>query len=123
MHTTDAKRKFFSSSIVGGNCAIATGVAYAIKLKDGKEWVHIFCGDACLDEGSFWEALRFSQAQNLNITFIVENNDRSVCTSIKDRWGKKDAWVDKLKNESKIYYYKYVPIYPHVGTGKQITFM
>ena len=90
MHIIDIKRKFLSSSIVGGNCAIATGVAYAIKLKGGKGWVHIFCGDGCLDEGWFSEALRYSIAQNLNITFIVENNDRSVCTSIKDRWGKKD---------------------------------
>lgn len=123
MHINDVSRRFYSSAIVGGTVAIACGVALGIKLRGGNEKVHVFCGDGCLDEGFFWEALRYSQGQDLNIVFVVENNNRSVCTTIKDRWGNKDNWVENLNNKEKIYYYEYSSVHPHCGSGKFVRFL
>ena len=123
MHIIDLDRKFISTAIVGGNCAPAVGVAKAIKLKGGTNHVHLFCGDGCADEGFFWEALRYAQGQDLPITFVIENNNRSVCTPVKDRWGDNDTWIEKLKNEPKVYYYEYEAVYPHCGTGQFVRLM
>jgi len=122
MHIIDLTRKFISTAIVGGNCAPAVGTAKAIKLKGGTNWVHCFIGDGGCDQGWFWEALRYANGWDLPITFVVENNNRSVCTDIKTRWGDKDIMLygtEKSVN-GKIYYYSYTPTYPHVGTGKWV---
>ena len=123
MHIIDLDRRFISTAIVGGNCAPAVGVAKGIRLRGGVNWVHCFVGDGCTDEGWFWEALRYAQGQDLDITFVVENNNRSVCTPIKNRWGIRDNWVEKLKTEPKVYYYEYQALYPHCGSGKYIQLM
>jgi pyruvate dehydrogenase E1 component alpha subunit len=123
MHIIDIPRKFISTAIVGGNVGPAVGTAKAIKMKGGTNHVHVFCGDGGADEGFFWEALRYAQGQDLNITFVIENNNRSVCTPIKDRWGAKDNWIERLKTELKVYYYEYSPTYSHCGTNTFVRFM
>ncbi len=122
MHIIDLSRKFISTAIVGGHCAPAVGTAYAIKMKDGKEHVHCFIGDGGCDSGWFFEALRYADGWDLPITFIIEDNDRSVCTPVKVRWGEND---NQLYGgfHPRIYYYKYIPTYPHVGTDKFIDFL
>lgn len=120
MHIIDLGNKFISTAIVGGNCNMAVGTAYALKLAGKPGRVHCFIGDGGCDQGWFFEALRYSYGQNLPITFVVENNFRSVCTDIKTRWGVHDTFMDSLKNYSKVYYYEYIPTYPHVGTGRRV---
>jgi pyruvate dehydrogenase E1 component alpha subunit len=106
MHTCDPKHNFYSSSIVGGCVAIACGVALALKMKKSKQKVWVFVGDGATDEGWFTEALKYATAQELPITYIIEDNDRSVCTNKKQRWGK----------------YEYICDYPHVGIGEFVNF-
>jgi pyruvate dehydrogenase E1 component alpha subunit len=122
MHIIDLDRRFISTAIVGGNCAPAVGTAYAIKIKGGTSHVHCFIGDGGCDQGWFWEALRYAVGQDLPITFIIENNNRSVCTDVDTRWGAFDMEMcpEAFKDSSKIYYYEYLPTYPHVGTGKWV---
>ena len=120
MHIIDLKRKFISSAIVGGTCGPAVGVAKAIKMKGGTNKVHCFIGDGACDSGWFWEALRYAHGWDLPITFIVESNDRSVCTDIKTRWGKEGNLDGLLRDWPKVWYYEYTPTYPHVGTGKWV---
>ena len=128
MHIIDLKRKFISTAIVGGNAAMAVGIAKAIKLNGGKEKVHCFIGDGGCDSGWFWEALRYARGNDLNIKFIIENNNRSVCTDIKTRWGEKDNLRLNLESmgymkDEKIYYYEYIAQYPHCGTNTFVRFM
>jgi len=118
MHTCDAENNFYSSAIVAGCCAIACGVAVALKMQKKNTRVWCFVGDGALDEGWFYEAWRYAVGQDLPVTFVVEDNDRSVCTSKKDRWGKNR--IPKL--EGKIIYYKYKCKWSHVGIGKWVEF-
>ena len=101
MHTIDPVLKFYSSAIVAGTAAIATGVALALKMKGLEQKVWVFCGDGYCDEGWYWEAKHYAQANDLPITFIIEDNDRSVCSSKVER-------------------YCYTAKWPHAGVGEFI---
>lgn len=124
----DHSRHFYSSAIVAGNCAPACGVAWALKATRGNQR-HVWCfvGDGALDNGHFWEAYRYSIGWDLPITFVVENNDRSTCTSVGERFGPSDNTFNdipqgEIVKQGKIWMYSYEPTYPHVGSGKYVQF-
>jgi len=119
MHTIDHSRHFYSSAIVAGCVAIACGVALGIKTRGREGRVWCFVGDGASDEGWFREAYAYAYCKELPITYIIEDNNRSVCTTKGQRWG-----FDKEYNEIPPYLicYKYTPTYPHVGIGEYVTF-
>ncbi len=117
MHIFNKEINFLTSSIVAGIPAIAVGVALALKKKNSKNKVWCFVGDGAEDEGHFYEAVRYVDGWDLPCTFIIEDNDRSVKTLKKDRYGKSEMkWPKCVKR------YHYTPTYPHVGTGVWIDF-
>ena len=117
MNTFDPRINFYSSAIVGGNCAMAVGVALALKKKKSKSRVWCFCGDGAEDSGHFIEAVRFGLFRELPLTFIIEDNDKSTDSSKADRWHNYSPI--KARN---IMRYSYERVYPHVGIGKHVTF-
>jgi len=108
---------FYTSAIVGGNTAIAVGVAIALKKKRSKQQVWCFIGDGAEDGGHFVEAARFGWARKLPLTFIIEDNNRSTDSSKKDRWHNHPPI-----NFPNVIRYHYKRKYPHVGIGKHVTF-
>lgn len=117
MHVFDKEINFLTSSIVAGTSAIAAGVALALKRKQSERHVWCFVGDGAEDEGHFYEAVRYVDGYDLPCTFIIEDNNRSVETPKEKRYGKsKIRWPKCVKR------YNYVPVYPHVGTGKSVDF-
>ena len=118
MHTYSPKHHFYSSSIVAGCVAIACGVALALKIKDSSNKVYCFVGDAATDEGFFSEAVKYATTMDLPILYIIENNNRSVGTSIEQRWGAKV----EFHTNSKVMVYNYICGYPHAGCGEWVTF-
>jgi len=120
----------FSSAIVAGNFPIALGTAFDIKRKGGNEKVYCWAGDMGSLTGAFYESLTYANNFDLPITFIIEDNNLSVCTDTRKIWN-----IDKLPFEpekyqignvfkkDKIWYYKYkMTKYKHAGTGKRIQF-
>jgi transketolase len=64
-----------SSGSLGHGLGIATGMAYALKLRGSKARVVALLGDGECNEGSVWEAAMFAAAQQLdNALAIVDNN-------------------------------------------------
>lgn len=123
MCTIDYSRHVFSSAIVGGVCAIAVGTALAIKKDKAPKFVWCFIGDGAVDTGHFYEALRYAEGHSLPIMFVVEDNDRSTCTSKVERWGQMDnGIVQHIKESRHVLWYSYKPTYPHVGTGAYVQF-
>lgn len=124
MVTQDISRNFYSTAIVGGGCAIACGIGYALKARDSKSRVWCFVGDGCMDTGHFWEAFRYVVGHDLPVVFVIEDNDRSTCTNVSQRWGEvSSVWPIELKRVKKyLRYYKYKATYPHVGSGKYVQF-
>ena len=74
---------FFSYGILGGTAPIACGMALAQKLNnDLTNIVAIFLGDGAFGEGIVYEALNIASLWNLNILFVVENNNIAQTTEI-----------------------------------------
>lgn len=127
-------KRFYASAIVGGCCAIAVGVAVALKYQEKHDPLnkdehasrrHVWCfvGDGAVDGGHFWEALTYSEGHQLPITFVVEDNNRATCTSVMDRMGiGKSSLRNTIELSSKVHYYRYDFTYPHVGSGKYVQF-
>jgi pyruvate dehydrogenase E1 component alpha subunit len=119
--------KFICSSIVGGIPSIATGLALAAKLRDTDEHVWCWAGDMSAETGAWAEAYKYARAQDLPITFIVEDNELSVLTPTHEMWGA-DKWYLPVQNrdwyKSKhLIYYKYKNTkYPHAGAGVRVQF-
>ena len=120
MHIYDTSINFYTSAIVGGTCAIAAGVAMAIKQTFGetdpnRPFVWCFVGDGAEDSGHFIEAVRLSICRRLPICFIVEDNDLSIDSSKALRWH-----LYEPVNDKRIMRYQYTRKYPHVGIGKYV---
>jgi TPP-dependent pyruvate/acetoin dehydrogenase alpha subunit len=122
--------KFICSSIVGGIPSIATGIALANKLQGKKGRVWCWVGDMSAETGHFHEAYKYSLNHKLPITFIVEDNKKSVCTPTPDIWGRDLPYYLESKEynggilkQPHLYYYQYSNNkYPHAGAGKRVQF-
>ena len=113
------EHNIYSSAIVTGNIPIATGVALDIKRKGYDNHVWCFVGDMTSETGTFFENWKYAVNHDLPITYIIEDNSKSVCTITREVWNA-DLY---FQNETrKIIYYKYDTKYPHAGAGKRIQF-
>lgn len=114
----------YSSAIVTGIIPIATGVAFDIKRKGLSNHVWCFVGDMTAETGAFYENYKYAVNFNLPITFIIENNKKSVCTDTAKVWGQDNNSYAKSDycNMEKIIYYEYETKYPHAGSGVRIQF-
>jgi transketolase N-terminal domain/subunit len=114
---------FLTSAILAGNCGIAAGIAWALKEEGSTSKVWCFLGDGAEDEGHFYEAAMFVEGHDLPCTFIVEDNDRSVDTSVLDRRGPFSVRYP-FQGWNHVRRYRYKPTYPHGGAGltQMITF-
>lgn len=113
--------KIYSSAIVTGNIPIATGAALDIKRKGGSNHVWCFVGDMTSETGTFYENHKYAVNHDLPITFVVENNGKSVCTDTLKVWNIEELSYAK-KGIEKVIYYQYDSKYPHAGAGKRIQF-
>tara|TARA_B100000029_G_C17238632_1_gene838178 strand:- start:4 stop:603 length:600 start_codon:yes stop_codon:yes gene_type:complete len=115
------KYKIYSSAMVGGSLPIAVGTALSIKRNKGKNRVFCFMGEMTSETGIAHECIKYSRNFKLPIHFIIEDNEKSVCTDTRKSWnqnklsyeGKKDKYVT---------YYHYKLKYPHAGAGKRVQF-
>lgn len=74
-----------SSGSLGHVLSIATGVAYALKLKKEKQKVYCLISDGELNEGSNWEPILFAPHHKLdNLVLIVDYNRIQSFGNVKD---------------------------------------
>jgi len=123
------KQKMFSSAIVGGCIPIALGTALDLKNKKSNDKVWCFVGDMGANMGAFHEAVKYAENFDLPITFVIENNSKSVCTNTYEAWGT-NKFNFELDNDKKVYkisdkvlYYYYVfDKWKHAGTNIRVQF-
>ncbi len=111
----------YSSAIVTGNIPIATGTAFDIKRKGMGNHVWCFVGDMTSETGTFYENHKYAVNHDLPITYIIEDNGKSVCSETLSVWNIEELSYSK-KDIPKVIYYKYETKYPHAGSGKRIQF-
>jgi pyruvate dehydrogenase E1 component alpha subunit len=110
----------YSSAIVTGNIPIANGVAFDIKRKNMNNHVWCFIGDMTSETGTFFENWKYAVNYDLPITFVIEDNNKSVCSDTREVWNCNKLYFEE--ETRKILYYKYESKYPHAGAGKRIQF-
>jgi TPP-dependent pyruvate/acetoin dehydrogenase alpha subunit len=120
---------FYSSAIVGGISPIAVGTALALKKQEKETRVYCFLGDMGFRTGISHESIIYAISHNLPITFIIEDNGKSVGTPTEASWG--DIGTQEMfkiyqtlaeGSSADIIYYKYEMSYPHSGTGVFVEF-
>ncbi len=111
----------FSSAIVGGQIPIALGVALAEKRKGSDVHVWSFIGDMTAETGIASSSIRYAERHDLPITFVVEDNDLSVCTETRVVWGTNEL-SHEGKHSAKTIHFKYKSKYPHAGAGVRVQF-
>jgi len=83
MHLFDRERRFMGGyAIVGETFSIATGIAYAITLRELPEAVICFFGDGAVNQGTFHESLNMAALWKLPVLFVCENNHYQIGTEI-----------------------------------------
>lgn len=118
MFINSAEHRFYASSIAGGILPIAVGLGMAIKRKNGSRKVWCFVGDMTGEMGIFYECQKYSKNFDLPVTFIIEDNGKSVLSDTKACWNGRDythpvsAWDNVIR-------YEYELTWPHSGV-KQI---
>ena len=75
----------YSSSILGNNIGVGIGIAFNRKLSGKKGYVYVLTGDGAIEEGIFWESILLAKTHKLKILIIIENNNFSLGSSIKER--------------------------------------
>lgn len=128
---------FFTSAIVGGILPIATGVAAGLVRKFSDSRVFCFIGDMAFRTGIAHESIMYAVGHNLPITFIVEDNGKSVGTPTAAAWGStptnqlvefykslltKEVAGRQEGSKCGLVYYKYELTLPHSGVGEFISF-
>lgn len=111
--------KVISSAIVGGICPIALGLAVAVKEQKKDEHIWIFIGDMSFLTGINLESYNYALWHDLPITWVIADNNRSVCTPTNETWGYKQY---PYANKEKVIYYQYKPTFPHHGSGQHVIF-
>lgn len=115
MFVFSKQHRIYQSAILGGCCGIATGVAKAIQDSSEDAHVFVFLGDGAADNGCIYEALLYATGHRLPITFILEDNNHQVNTTIEERRG--PHWLDFVMESPNLRRYQYEARWPHGGSG------
>lgn len=75
----------YTSSILGNQFPVAVGLAMAQKMFGKSHVTIVMGGDGSIEEGSFYESTLMARSLNVPVLFVIENNDWSMSTRIKDR--------------------------------------
>jgi len=81
----EEKGLVYTSSILGNNLPVATGLALGKKVKIEKGIVIVVTGDGAIEEGAFYESLLFLKSNGLPLLVIIESNEWSLATRINER--------------------------------------
>ncbi len=115
------EQRVFSSAIVGGVLPIAVGAAMSIQQRGENAKVYCFMGDMTAETGIAHESIKYSRNHRLPIHFIIEDNEKSVCTDTRETWNQPRLSYEEV-NDEYISYYRYETKYPHAGAGVRVQF-
>ena len=115
------EHRVYSSAIVGGVLPIAVGAAMSIKRRGEDARFYCFMGEMTAETGIAHESIKYSRNHRLPIHFIVEDNEKSVCTDTRQTWNQPHLSFEGADDEY-VSYYRYQTKYPHAGAGVRVQF-
>lgn len=112
---------FFTSAIVGTHIPVSVGVAYALKNENKSNQVWCFLGDMASETGIAQTSMRYALRWQLPVTFVIEDNNLSVCTETRKIWNTDFLTYQQLGLPNVISY-RLNSKYPHAGAGIRVQF-
>ena len=116
------EHRIFSSAIVGGVVPIAVGIALGIQRSGEDSRVYCFMGEMTAETGIAHESVKYCRNHNLLVTWVIEDNGKSVCTETKKTWAIDSHWWERETGAPDVFHYKYESKYPHAGAGVRVQF-
>lgn len=114
--------RILSSAIVGGVVPIAAGIALGIKRSGEDSRVYCFMGEMTAETGIAHESVKYTRNHALPVTWVVEDNGKSVCTETRQAWNTSSHWWEKEAPAGDLIHYRYESRYPHAGAGARVQF-
>lgn len=98
MHMFDKPHHMYGGhAIVGGQCPLGVGLAFATQYNRQEKVTVCYLGDGALNQGAFHESMNLAAIWNLPIIFALENNYFSMGTSIQRGTSNADALHTKAE--------------------------
>jgi pyruvate dehydrogenase E1 component alpha subunit len=116
------EHRIVSSAIVGGVVPIAVGVALGVKRRGEDARVWCFMGEMTAETGIAHESVKYARQHALPVTWVIEDNGKSVCTDTKAAWRTDRHWWEKEAGATDVISYRYESKYPHAGAGVRVQF-
>ena len=79
-------------------------------------------GDMTSETGSAHECIKYSRNHKLPIHFIIEDNNKSVCTNTRNTWNSDRITYEGVQDDYVTHYKYKLDKYPHAGAGIRVQF-
>ncbi|MBS3122615.1 hypothetical protein J4434_07070 [Candidatus Woesearchaeota archaeon] len=94
----DKRVQLVPSGLLGQGPGVANGMARAGRIIAGtngvsnsiEKKVYCFCGDGETDEGAVWEAVEAAVNSNLNVCYVINNNEKNLSGSLVNDFDAKE---------------------------------
>ncbi len=114
--------RIFSSAIVGGVVPVAAGIALGIRRSGEDARVYCFMGEMTAETGIAHESVKYCRNHGLPVTWVIEDNGKSVCTDTRSAWALESHWWEQEGTRPDVVSYRYESKYPHAGAGHRVQF-